>query len=226
MAKIIGDTYIAIVLDGSGSMSGDMPTTITGVNEIIDLMKAEKTKLAGKVKVSLVVFRNREGEVIYFNEDADKAAHLDSINYIPSGATPMYDGIGQAIKLIDGVIKDDDAALVYIFTDGYENSSSIYNKEDINSMTEEREKNGNWTFVFQGIEGLDHQLELNFATNNVMSYDLSTKGRKQAYYETTKGLQAYFDSRSMGQTQVQNFYDSDKYKVDPDKRKFENKKKD
>ncbi len=226
MAKIIGDTYIAIVLDGSSSMSGDIPTTITGVNEIIDLMKAEKTKLAGKVKVSLVVFRNRESEVVYFNEDADKASHLDNTNYIPSGSTPMYDGIGQAIKLIDGVIKDDDAALVYIFTDGCENSSSIYNKEDINSMTEEREENGNWTFVFQGIEGLDHQLELNFATNNVMSYDLSTKGRKQAYSETAKGLESYLYSRSMGETQVQNFYDSDKYKVDPDKRKFENKKKD
>lgn len=219
MAKTIGDTYIAIVLDGSGSMSGDIQTTITGVNEIIDLMKAEKKKLKGKVKVSLVVFRNREGEVIYFNENADKAAHLDNTNYVPSGSTPMYDGIGQAIKLIDGVIKDDDAALVYIFTDGYENSSSIYNKEDINSMTEEREENGNWTFVFQGIEGLDHQLELKFVTNNVMSYDDSSGGRKWAYSETAKGLQAYFDSRSMGETQVQNFYDQDKYK-------FEKKKKD
>jgi uncharacterized protein YegL len=229
MAKTIGDTYIAIVLDGSGSMSADIETTITGVNEIIDLMKAEKKKLKGKVKVSLVVFRNREGEVIYFNENADKAAHLDNTNYVPSGSTPMYDGIGQAIKLIDGVIKDDDAALVYIFTDGYENSSSIYNKEDINSMTEEREKNGNWTFVFQGIEGLD-QLELNFVTNNVMSYSKSVGGRKQAYQETAKGLQSYFVSRSMGETQVSNFYDPDKHKVknlyDSDKHKFENKKKD
>jgi uncharacterized protein YegL len=218
MAKTIGDTYIAIVLDGSGSMSGDIQTTITGVNEIIDLMKAEKTKLAGKVKVSLVVFRNREGEVIYFNEDADKASHLDNENYIPSGSTPMYDGIGQAIKLIDGVIKDDDAALVYIFTDGWENSSSIYNKEDINSLIEEREESGNWTFVFQGIEGLDKQLDLNFATNNVMSYSDSAGGRKWAYQETAKGLQSYFDSRHKGYTQVSNFYD-------PDKRTFENKKK-
>ncbi len=221
MAKTIGDTYIAIVLDGSGSMSGDIPTTITGVNEIIDLMKAEKTKLAGKVKVSLVVFRNREGEVIYFNEDADKASHLNHENYIPSGSTPMYDGIGQAIKLIDGVIKDDDAALVYIFTDGYENSSSIYNKEDINSMTKEREENGNWTFVFQGIEGL---MELNFVTNNVMSYNNSAGGRKQAYSETAKGLQSYLYSRSTGETQVDNFYDNKNY--DPDKKTFENKKKD
>jgi uncharacterized protein YegL len=217
MAKTIGDTYIAIVLDGSGSMSYDIKTTVTGVNEIIDLMKAEKKKLKGKVKVSLVVFRNREGEVIYFNEDADKAAHLSNVNYIPTGSTPMYDGIGQAIKLIDGVIKDDDAALVYIFTDGHENSSSIYNKEDINSMIEEREENGNWTFVFQGIEGLD-QAGLTFVTNNTMSYTASAGGRADAYHATAKGLQSYFASRSAGETQVDNFYD-------PDKQKSENKTK-
>jgi uncharacterized protein YegL len=217
MAKTIGDTYIAIVLDGSGSMSDDIKTTITGVNEIIDLMKAEKKKLKGKVKVSLVVFRNREGEVIYFNEDADKAAHLSNTNYIPSGSTPMFDGIGQAIKLIDGVIKDDDAALVYIFTDGFENSSSIYSKEDINDMTDKREKNGNWTFVFQGIEGLD-DAGLNFATTNTMSYSNSAGGRAEAYEATSKGLQSYFVSRSMGEKKVDNFYD-------PDKTTFENKTK-
>lgn len=217
MAKTIGDTYIAIVLDGSGSMSDDIKTTITGVNEIIDLMKAEKKKLKGKVKVSLVVFRNREGEVIYFNEDADKAAHLSNTNYIPSGSTPMFDGIGQAIKLIDGVIKDDDAALVYIFTDGYENSSSIYNKNDINEMTDEREENGNWTFVFQGIEGLD-QVGLNFVESNTMQYTASAGGRADAYAATTKGLQTYFASRSMGEKKVDNFYD-------PDKKTFENKTK-
>jgi len=217
MTKTIGDTYIAIVLDGSGSMSYDVPTTITGVNEIIDLMKAEKTKLNGKVKVSLVVFRNREGEVVYFNEDADKAAHLNNTNYIPSGSTPMYDGIGQAVKLIDGVIKDNDAALVYIFTDGWENSSSIYNKDDINSLIEERKENGNWTFVFQGIEGLD-QTELKFATCNTMSYSASAGGRANAYAATAKGLQSYFASRSVGETQVDNFYD-------PDNQKSENKTK-
>lgn len=219
MAKTIGDTYIAIVLDGSGSMAEDIKTTITGVNEIIDLMKAEKTKLNGKVKVSLVVFRNREGEVVYFNEDADKAAHLDNRNYIPSGSTPMYDGIGQAIKLIDGVIKDNDAALVYIFTDGWENSSSIYNKDDINSLIEERKDNGNWTFVFQGIDGLDNQMELKLDVSNTMSYAASAGGRANAYAATAEGLQSYFVSRSMGKTQVNNFYD-------PDKHKSENKKKD
>jgi uncharacterized protein YegL len=218
MAKTIGDTYIAIVLDGSGSMAEDVKTTITGVNEIIDLMKAEKTKLNGKVKVSLVVFRNREGEVVYFNEDADKAAHLDNTNYIPSGSTPMYDGIGQAIKLIDGIIKDDDAALVYIFTDGWENSSSIYNKDDINSLIEKRKENGNWTFVFQGIEGLDNQMELGFDVSNTMSYVASAGGRANAYAATAEGLQSYFVSRSMGKTQVQNFYDSDKQKSENEKK--------
>ena len=219
MAKTIGDTYIAIVLDGSGSMSSEIDTTITGVNEIIDLMKAEKTKLNGKVKVSLVVFRNREGEVVYFNEDADKASHLNHENYVPSGSTPMYDGIGQAIKLIDGVIKEKDAALVYIFTDGYENSSSIWKHEDIQELQKEREDAGNWTFVFQGIEGIENAPGLTFATNNVMSYTNSAGGRAAAHSATSKGLQSYFLSRSMGETQVENFYD-------PDKKTFENKKKD
>lgn len=219
MAKTIGDTYIAIVLDGSGSMSSEIDTTITGVNEIIDLMKAEKTKLNGKVKVSLVVFRNREGEVVYFNEDADKASHLNHENYIPSGSTPMYDGIGQAIKLIDGVIKEKDAALVYIFTDGYENSSSIWKREDIQELQKEREDAGNWTFVFQGIEGIENVPGLTFAANNVMSYSDSAGGREWAHQATAKGLQSYFLSRSMGETQVDNFYD-------PDKKTFENKKKD
>lgn len=218
MAKTIGDTYIAIVLDGSGSMSFDISDTLTGVNEIIDLMKAEKTKLKGKVKVSLLVFRNREGEVIYFNEDADKAAHLDNSNYIPSGATPYYDGIGQGIKLIDGVIKKKDAALVYIFTDGHENSSSIYRKDDINDMIEEREKSGNWTFVFQGVEGLNDKAQLNFVSNNTMSYSASAGGRATAFQATAEGLTSYLHSRSLGETQVNNFYD-------PDNTKPENKTK-
>ncbi|KYK22714.1 hypothetical protein AYK24_00370 [Thermoplasmatales archaeon SG8-52-4] len=207
MAKVAGDTYIALVLDGSGSMSADIETTITGVNEIIDLMRAEKARLAGKVKVSLVLFRNREGEVVYFNEDARVAKHLDHQNYVPSGSIPMYDGIGQAIKLIDGVIKDDDAALVYIFTDGWENSSSIFSRDEINNMILEREEKGNWTFVFQGIEGLEDKQELNFVTNNTFSYTSSNAGRAEAYAATAEGFAKYFDARRSGITQLNNFYD-------------------
>lgn len=217
MAKVIGDTYIAIVLDGSGSMAATMDKTIVGVNEIIDLMRAQKKKLQGKVKVSLIVFRNQEGDVIYFNDDAAVAKHLDVKNYIPSGSTPLRDGVGQAIKLIDGVITDDDAALIYIFTDGEENSSSIYNWDEIKGMISDRENNGNWTFVYQGVKGLDESSKLSIGMGNAFQYDNSAVGITTAHNATTRGINAYFASRSKGDLQVSNFYDPDK--TDPKLRK-------
>lgn len=144
-------THLAIVIDRSGSMSGQWKAVEGGYREIIQ----ENKDAEGKCTVTTAAFDNQYDLL----EDGTniKNASLELPVY-PRSMTALYDAVGRTIehtrRYISKMPKKRRPAkvLFMIQTDGYENASREYNRQQIVDMIEEFQREHNWQFMFLGAE--------------------------------------------------------------------------
>src|SRR5262249_16018895 len=83
---------------------------------------------------------------------------LDESNYLPGGNTALYDALGVSLDELTSAIRREDhpygtdRALVIVRTDGLENSSRRFTKQQVSDGIKGREAAGNWTFVYLGAD--------------------------------------------------------------------------
>ena len=109
---------LSIVLDLSGSMIDLNP--FLSLQVLIDDQK-ELDKL---FKLSLLTVSGRGVNIIYDDVNG-KDIHLNEDDFIPMGATPLYDGIGKALTTL--IKRNESNVLFVIITDGQDTSSTRYN---------------------------------------------------------------------------------------------------
>jgi ADP-ribose pyrophosphatase YjhB (NUDIX family) len=100
---------------------------------------------------TLVCFNTRSTVVL----DAIPIADVPNLTpevYRPLGGTALLDAIADAAQVVTPAA--DDRVLCVVQTDGEENSSRRTTLDDVRKLVEERERAGNWTFVFLGA-GID-----------------------------------------------------------------------
>ena len=174
-------TYVAFLLDQTGSMWACKKDVIGGFNQ---LLKDQKANKKDKLKFSLTLFNSEEIEKRYVNVDIDEVDNLSDENYVPNNLTPLLDAVGKTIQEIG----DEKNVLFVIYTDGYENYSKEFKKEQIKQMVKEKEGNG-WKFLFLGAD-LD-----NFADAMGMGIHLhiatSSSNVKGAYASTSDYVAQY-----------------------------------
>lgn len=156
-------TIITIVMDETGSMQGRKEVTISGYNEFID---SQKDAGLGECQATLVKFNSGNISCAYQGIPIADVPKMTSRDYRPTGNTPLYDALGQAItdtkkqvknvndvlqKLAGGSDTYAPYVVVMVMTDGEENSSTQYSREQIFQMVNECQKEG-WSFVFIGAD--------------------------------------------------------------------------
>lgn len=189
--KVVVDTnpdktmYICYILDQSGSMSSIKDETITAFNKWKNDFAKEPTTV--NTKMSLTKF-NTKCDITCVAENLDNVKNLTKETYIPSGMTTLYDSIANTILELEKKLEEDkktnDNSLILciIHTDGQENSSIEYKREDIVAMIKEREQEGkgNWSFIYMGV-GQDAWAQsgtLGIMAGNVMSVHYSSVGAR------------------------------------------------
>jgi len=214
-------TYLAIVLDESGSMGSMRKQAIDSFNEQV---QAIKTNTEGNMEsyVSLVKFSDNAREV-FRHEDALHCREIGESDYIPSGLTAEYDGIGLAIEILKASAKPSDANIAYavcVISDGYENASKKYTQSQISSQIKDLEAQGNWTFTFMGANVDLHQIskDLGIKVGNMINYAATPDGYAAAGGQTVCASMNFMKARSVGETQTFDFYDG---KDDDDNEKDE-----
>ena len=158
---------VFFLLDMTASMGSDKPATINAFNEYIGGLKANEGT-AG-FKFSLAVFNSDIGIGLNIEKGSlSDVPELNDGNYVPSGATPLYDAIGLSIDSLDEV---QGQVLFIILTDGEENASQQFVKEDILKRISNRTEKG-WKFVFLGcdIDAMKQSEDLGIAPGNARSY--------------------------------------------------------
>ncbi len=158
---------IFFLLDMTGSMNSDKYGTMDAFNEYVGGLKADGA--TADFKFSLAVFNSAIG--IGLNMERGNIADvpdLDSNNYVPRASTPLYDAIGLSIDSLKDV---ESSVLFIILTDGEENSSTRFSRDDITRKIASKSESG-WEFVFLGcdIDAIRQGRNIGINQENAKSY--------------------------------------------------------
>jgi uncharacterized protein YegL len=179
-----GYTEIVYILDRSGSMGGLEADTIGGFNAMMEKQK----KTGEKALVSTVLFDDRS-EVIHDRVPIDKIEKMTDKQYYVRGCTALLDAVGGAIRHIGNVHKyirqEDrpDNTLVVITTDGMENASSRYSREQVENMVKHQQEKYGWEFIFIGanIDAYEEARKFGISKETAVNYVCDEIGTANVY---------------------------------------------
>lgn len=139
-----------IIVDESGSMHSIYNAALSGMNETLNSIR----KLAAEYpeqaqEVTLVTFDSSHYNKIFDSTPAAKTRELNTNDYRPGACTPLYDALGKALTELEPMVKEKEAVLVTVITDGYENASCEFSLADIRALVE-RLDNAGWLFSYIG----------------------------------------------------------------------------
>jgi len=203
-------TYIAVILDRSGSMQTVKEPTIAGFNEQVEVIQQQADK-AGKTFVSLTTFAT-DVQFPLWKQPAELLTKLTAASYWPNGGTAMNDAIGLTIaKLLEEVEDDEDTAyLVMILTDGEENSSKWYGSAALSRLIASLQKTKRWTFTVAGanidLAALTRTLSIH--AGNSVSFASTYQGTQHVWHLTAASVGDYLVNRGDGIASSTTFYGS------------------
>lgn len=146
-----GLTELVFILDRSGSMRGLECDTIGGFNGMLDRQRQQE----GEANITTVLFDDQY-EKIHDRISLDYVKDLTRKEYYVRGCTALLDAIGRTIHeiaLIQKHLPEPEKAEKVIFvitTDGLENASRMYHRDQIKKMVEHEKTKYGWEFLFLG----------------------------------------------------------------------------
>lgn len=191
-------TYIAIVLDQSGSMQSIALETIKSFNDQINTIQKESVGM--DTKIMFTTFDHQVSHV-FFDVAVDKLQTLTEEIYKPNGYTAMYDGICMTIdkmekELLD--INDPDVAVLFtIITDGAENSSKFFTNNHVAEKIKRLRGTNRWTFNLIGanIDLEKASADLNISKGNILKISSSSAGMVRGMTASTNSIGNYMSTR-------------------------------
>jgi len=147
-------TLICCVNDSTGSIHSYLKSYVDGINEFLGEQKASEE---GEAFYNSVVFGGvtRRWSHDAFVPIAEFEPYTADTYYI-GGMTALYDAIGEGISNVDAFVGPLVATgrkvnvVVFVQTDGLENSSKEYSQSTVRSLIKDRQDDKGWKFVFIG----------------------------------------------------------------------------
>ena len=163
---------LIFLMDRSGSMGGFEKDTIGGFNSFIQREKAKELNTT----VTTILFDDNY-EVLYERKPICEVKELTENEYWVRGCTALLDAIGKTINSLDKKI--DNKVLFVIMTDGLENASREYSKEQITNMIQ----NHSWEFLYIGadIDSYREAGNIGIRKSRVAKYRKSRRGVEDLY---------------------------------------------
>ena len=178
---------IVFILDKSGSMGGQEENTIGSFNEYLEKEKKNNYK----TYITTVLFSDNYS-ILHDRIEVSKVRKITEKDYYVGGCTALYDALGNTIQSIKE--QNTDKVLFIIITDGYENASKEYKKDDIKRLIK---KNSNYEFIYIGadIDSYAAGNNIGINSNNIANFKKDKKG-------TTKLFEAVqcFEESMMGES--------------------------
>lgn len=194
---------VTLVIDRSGSMSSCQQEAENGINHFIETQKKEK----GECLFSLVQF-DTEYEFVH------KGVLIDTVSkftLIPRGLTALLDAVGRAInetgERLSTLPENDRPGLVVfvIVTDGAENRSREFNRDQIKKMIEHQQNEYNWQFTFLGANQDAFAEAGSIGISKVNAVNYATAKSSNAFTGASNFVARARHSRSVGEN-VKGFY--------------------
>lgn len=207
-------TVIGIALDSSGSMHRIRYETVSAFDSIVAGIK-EQAKASGiETEVALVTF----ADGVNFVHQATPADKIPSLvgKFNPDGQTALFDGVMDTIKLLKPLDSENTSFLIYCITDGGENGSRRYRREDMQKAMKELQATGRWTFAFQvPPRGTGAAVGIGVDPDNIREWETSAKGMIETAQVTNSATAKFYATKSAGgaAAKVSNIFTTDLSKL-------------
>ena len=178
---------IVFLLDRSGSMRGTEEDTIGGYNSYIETQKNNN------VLVTTILFDDKY-EMIYNRKNIKEVKPLNNKKYYVRGCTALLDAIGKTINYMD---KEKAKKVLFIITtDGLENASKEYTKNQIKEMIEGH-KNYEFMYIGANIDSYSEGSSIGISKKNIANYKKDRKGISKLFMSLGKVSKSYYSEEAI-----------------------------
>ena len=196
-------TEVIFLLDRSGSMSSTKKDAMGGFDEFI---KEQVETTEGECQVTLCQFDTDGFDVVYENKPV---AEVPPLVLMPRGGTPLIDAMGQVItetgKRFENMpdARRPDNVVVVIITDGQENSSRKYSREQVMAMVEHQTERYLWRFMYLGAnqDAIAEAASYGVKSADAMSFAANTEGTKGSYKSASSNVARMRSAKFAGVSQ-------------------------
>ena len=190
-------THIVFVLDRSGSMVSCWDDVVGGFNTLMQ----DQKKLEKPCTFSLFAFDTIVEKPISM-ANIKEVPEFNELNIRPRNMTALYDAIGKAInetgETLSALEENErpESVLVFIQTDGYENSSEEFTQTALKEMIDHQTEKYNWDFMFLGadIQSTKAAMDMGIKADRVSTY--TTTNTVDQYAIMSEKLFSYRDSNA------------------------------
>jgi Mg-chelatase subunit ChlD len=185
-------TEIVCIVDRSGSMETIKKDAIGGFNNFLK----DQQKEPGKASMTIILF-DHQYEVLCSGTPLAECKPFDDTTFVPRGSTALMDATGRAINEVNQ--RNPKKAIIVILTDGHENSSHEFTKQQIKQMIADCEKKG-WVVIYLSADAnaFDDGKSFGVGVNNIMSFTSDTRGANIGTMAASYASSDYRSSGSIG----------------------------
>lgn len=188
-------TEVIVLLDRSGSMQSRKADHEGGLRSFVE----DQKKLDGECLFTFIQFDSENPcDVVY---DGVPIQEVKDISLVPRGGTPLLDAVGLTITRLDGRLGsgklEDTFAVLLIITDGGENESRQFSKEQIQKLIKDREAL-NWKVLYLGanVDAFSEAGRIGLSASNAANFDADAAPR--AYANFTKKMRSSREQYTSG----------------------------
>ena len=181
-------THVSVILDRTGSMESIRDDTIGGFNTFLEEQKAQK----GTATLTLVQFDSQDPyEVIHRFKPIKDVPELTRETYVPRASTPLLDALGRGINDLENSLanlKEEERpsqVMMVVITDGCENASREFRRDQIKKMVDEKTDKDGWQFVFLSadLSAIGDAMSVGIDKDAILSFDKSAQGTCGAWFK-------------------------------------------
>ena len=187
-----GPVSVSFLLDRSGSMNSLAQDVIGGFNAFV----ANQRTVDGDCLFTAAQFDGTDPfELLYDRVPITDVSELDADRYQPRGNTPLFDAIATLINNVEngpGSMAVNSEQIVVVFTDGLENASRTWTRDQVFALIEQKKAQG-WTFVFMGAnqDAYAEGSRIGFQAGNVQNFRGDGQGMREAWSSVDRAVGEY-----------------------------------
>lgn len=203
--------HVVLVIDASGSMNYLTNTVVSVVDDTVKHLAEQSIAQEQETRVTVYTFSSGYNHIKCLAYDMD-VLRMQSIKgmYRASGGTALIDATIKAMEDLDktATLYGEHAFLMYVITDGDENSSS-HSALTLKSNFSVLDGKGNWSYAcfVPNQTGVNYAVKYGFPKENVIIWDTtSAKGLETVGHIVRQASTTFMTNRSMGIRSSKNLF--------------------
>lgn len=191
--------HIGFVIDASASMRSHESDVITVADDLVKFLGEESVRRSQETRVTTYIF-GTDSQAACYDIDVLRSPSLEGLYEATGNSTSLVDACYLAIDEMKqtATLHGDHAFLLYVITDGFENSSR-HNGSELARLI--KSLPNNWTLACIVPDRMSQQavMKYGFTLENTRMWDASSsEGVKEVGYAIQSATSSYYDMRASG----------------------------